>query len=410
MVYSLTLLLPCAMCLIGAAWLICNRKSNTRAQNILVAGFLSSAIFFLTTANYVVGDLDSSTFMWWDIADSFGTMLIIPTMHLYFRSTIFEKRFTWREYIWFTPALVVGLGVVTTYMLMDKTEMQGFIQTVLINREENSIYTDTVYKVNRLIGYKIYHLMTLAQIAGVIIFAIQGVREYRRRLRDFYSDADDKTINSDNKTLLWCMLTIPMALALIIPDIRFWGAHPVWASLLFIAWAMVYFAMFYNSMQKKYTIDNFVQDLRQADLDEKDYCEATAEEEPEEPDADSYDMPDRQISPKLYQRLVIRFIKLIDEERVYLKRDLRLDEVAGRMFTNRAYVSKVIKEEYHCSFSDYINRKRIDFSMKLMRLDPTLTQDKIAEKSGFINAQSYSRTFKKMIGMPPKEWLNHNIC
>ncbi|MEG1645448.1 MAG: hypothetical protein RR279_06345, partial [Alistipes sp.] len=70
MVYNLALLLPCGMSLFGATWLICNRKSNSRAQNILVAGFLASALFFLTTANYIAGDLDSSTLMWWDIVDS----------------------------------------------------------------------------------------------------------------------------------------------------------------------------------------------------------------------------------------------------------------------------------------------------------------------------------------------------
>ncbi|MEG1660153.1 MAG: AraC family transcriptional regulator [Bacteroides sp.] len=344
--------------------------------------------------------------MWWDIVDSFGTMLIIPTMHLYFRSTILEKRFTWREYIWFAPALVVGIGVSITYMLMDKNEMQGFIQTVLIDRERNSDYTNTIYRVNRLIGYRIYHLMTLIQIAGVAVFAVRGVREYRRRLHEFYSDADDKIINSDNKTLRWCVLTIPLALALIVPNIRFWGEHPVWASLLFVIWAVVYFALFYISVQKRYRVDSFVQDLQQADLDEKNYCVAV---ESEELDAGSPEMIDRQISPELYQRLVIQFIKLIDEEKVYLKRDLRLDEVASMMYTNRAYVSKVIKERYRCSFSGYINRKRIDFSMQLMRSDPTMTQDKIAEQAGFINAQSYSRTFKKMIGIPPKEWLNSNI-
>lgn len=35
-------------------------------------------------------------------------------------------------------------------------------------------------------------------------------------------------------------------------------------------------------------------------------------------------------------------------------------------------------KKYQCTLSDYINRKRIDFSMELMRLEPNLTQDKIA--------------------------------
>lgn len=409
MVYNLTLLLPCAMCLIGAVWLICNRKSNTRAQNILAIGFLFSAILFICTANHIAGFLDSTTFMWWDIVDSFATMFAIPTMYLYFYSMIHEGRFTWKEYIGFVPALIVGVGTAGLYMLMDKTEMEGYIQSVLIERNDDSNYSEPIYRLHRFIGYRIYHFTTLFQIVWLSVFSILGLRKYHRRLRDFYSDADDKSIRTNNRILYWFLLIIPLALALIVPDIKFWGTYPVLSSLLFIACAVLYFALFYYGSQSRHTVDNFVQDLQQADLDEKDYCETTAAEESEEPDADSHDMPDRQISPELYQRLVIQFIKLIDEEKVYLKRDLRLDEVAGRMYTNRAYVSKVIKEKYHCSFSDYINRKRIDFSMKLMRLDPTLTQGKIAENSGFINAQSYSRTFKKMIGMPPKEWLNCNI-
>ena len=408
MVYNLALLLPCAVCLVGVAWLICKRESNTLSENILVVGFLLSALFFLCTANYVAGSLDSATFMWWDVIDSFAAMFTIPTMYLYFRSMIYEGRFTWREYIWFVPALIVGAGTAVLYMVMDNTEMKGYIQSVLIERKEDANYSDAIYTLHRFIGYEIYHFTALFQIIGVSLLFVLGLRKYHRRLHEFYSDADDKTINIDNRILKWCLLTIPLSLALIVPDIEFWGKHPIFSSLLFIAWAIVYFVLFYYDSRKRHTVDNFVQDLQQADLDEKNYCDAAAVE-PEEPDADSHDMPDKQISIEVFQRLTILLAKLVDEERVYLKRDLRLDEVANLMFTNRAYVSKVIKEKYHCSFSDYINRKRIDFSMELMRLDPTLTQDIIAEKSGFINAQSYSRTFKKMIGIPPKEWLNRNI-
>lgn len=412
MVHNLALLLPCAVCLIGAVWLISKRESKTFSEKILVVGFLFSALFFLSTANYIAGSIDSSTFMWWDIVDSFAAMFTIPTMYLYFRSMIHEGRFTWKEYIWFVPALVVWGGTVILYMAMDNTDIKGYIQSVLIERKEDGNYSDTIYTLHQFIGYEIYHFTALFQIIGVSLLFVLGLRKYHRRLHEFYSDADDKSINKDNRILKWCLCTIPLSLALIVPDIVFWRGHPIFSSLLFVAWAIVYFVLFYYSSQKRHTVDNFVQDLRQADLDEKNYCKVTMTmmEEPEISDMeDGKETLDKQKSTEGLQRLTILFTKLIDEERVYLKKDLRLDEVAGLMFTNRAYVSKVIKEKYQCSFSDYINRKRIDFSMELMCSDPTLTQDKIAEKSGFANAQSYSRTFKKMIGIPPKEWLNRNI-
>lgn len=409
MVYNLALLLPCTVCLIGAAWLICRRESNTFSQNILVLGFFFSALFFLCTANYVVGDLDSSTLMWWDIIDSFAAMLAIPIMYLYFRSMTHEGRFTWKEYIWFVPALVVGIGTSVLYFMMDKTEMDGYIQSVLIDGKESGNYSEPIYKLHQFIGVEVYSLTALVQSVWISILAVLGVRKYHQRLCEFYSDAHDKSIYADMRILHWFLCTIPLSLALIVPNIKFWEGHPIFSSFLFIAWAVVYFALFYYGSQKKYTVYDFMQDLQQADLDEKSYCDVTAQEA-EELNVDNREMLDKQISEEVYQRLIIQFTRLIDVEKIYLKRDLRLDEVARLMFTNRAYVSKVIKEKYKCSFSDYINGKRIVFSMELMCLNPTLTQDKIAEQAGFINAQSYSRTFKKIIGIPPKEWLNCNIC
>lgn len=388
--------------------MICRRESNTLSQNILIIGFLFSALFFLCTANYVVGPLDSSTFMWWDIVDCFVAMMTIPTMYLYFRSMIDEGKFTWQEYIWFVPTLVVGVGTVVLYMIMDKTEMDGYIQTVLIEGKKDDGYSDTIYKLHQFIGVEIYNVAALVQLVGISAFAVLGFRKYHQRLREFYSDADDKSIHTDNKILLWCLFTIPLSLILIITEFKFWEKYRLFASLFFVAWAVVFFALLYYTSQKKHTVDNFVQDLQQADFDEKNYCEMVAEES-DESNTDSTEVPDKQVSAEVLQRLALLLTKLVDEEKIYLKSDLRLDEVARLMFTNRVYVSKTIKEKYHCSFSDYINRKRIDFSMELMRLEPNMTQDKIAEKSGFINAQSYSRTFKKMIGVPPKEWLNCNI-
>lgn len=408
MIYNLALLLPCAVCLIGATWLLCKREGNSHSQSLLIVGFFISAVFFLCTAYYISGSNHAEAFMWWDIVDTFASMFVIPTMYLYFCTMIREGRFTWKEYIWFVPALVVGVGTTWLYMLMDKSEMIGFIQSVYIDEEENSRYSGGIYKLQQFLGVRVYYLTILFQITGVGILAVLRLREYHRRLREFYSDADDKSININNRFLCWCLFAIPLSLALNVPDIKFWQENPMFASLLFVAWAAVYFALFYYGSQQIHTVDNFVQDLQRADFAEKCSCEMVSEESGEL-NVDEKEVADRQISPEVHQRLVILLTRLIDEEQVYLKSDLRLDEVADLMSTNRLYASKVIKEEYHCSFSDYINLKRINFSMELMRLDPGLTQDKIAEKSGFVNAQSYSRTFKKAIGIPPKKWLNCNI-
>lgn len=408
MIYNLALILPCAVCMIGAAWLICKRKSTTRSQKILTVGFLDSAVFFFCTAIYIGTTLDSTTFVWWDVIDSFATLLVIPTMYLYLRSMIHKGGFTWKDYIWFLPAVFVGMSNIVINLLIDKTEFDNYIQTVFIERNETTNYTAPIYVIDQFIGVQIYHLTALFQIIGTSIFAVLGVRKYHQELREFYSDADDKSIYTDTRIVYWFLTAIPLSFALIVPDISFWQENHFLASLLFIAWAVVYFALFYYGSQKRHTADNFFEDLIQADIQNINHSQSV-EYDAQEGGVSIKDMAERQISEDVYRRLVAGLTKLIDVDQIFLKKDLRLDELANLMFTNRVYISIVIKKEYHCSFSDFINGKRIDFSMELMRLKPNLTQDNIAEKSGFVSAQSYSRTFKKLIGIPPKEWFYRNV-
>lgn len=110
-----------------------------------------------------------------------------------------------------------------------------------------------------------------------------------------------------------------------------------------------------------------------------------------------------------YDRLLISFRKLIEDDKIYLQNTLRADEVASSLRTNRTYLSRMIREEFQCTFSDYINGKRVEFAKKLMLSDSDMKQDELAEKSGFINAPSFSRTFKQIVKMTPKEWYRNHI-
>lgn len=110
-----------------------------------------------------------------------------------------------------------------------------------------------------------------------------------------------------------------------------------------------------------------------------------------------------------YEKLLTSFRKLIEEDKIFRQNTLRADDVASSMHTNRTYLSRMIKEEFQCTFSDYINARRVEFAKELMRSDPDMRQDELADKSGFIGAPSFSRTFKQIEGIPPKEWCRNHI-
>ena len=77
--------------------------------------------------------------------------------------------------------------------------------------------------------------------------------------------------------------------------------------------------------------------------------------------------------------------------------------MATELCTNRLYVSTAINEEMGISFSDYINRKRVNYAILLMRTNPQMTIYEIADLSGFSSDKSFYRNFKNITGKSPKE-------
>lgn len=114
------------------------------------------------------------------------------------------------------------------------------------------------------------------------------------------------------------------------------------------------------------------------------------------------------ISQKSHYKLLPRFNQIIDEEKIFLQNNLHIENVAWMLKTNRTYISRLINQEYQCSFSDFINQKRIEFAQELIHTHPELTQEQIAEKVGFTHASSFSRTFKQQVGQTFREWYKNN--
>ena len=83
--------------------------------------------------------------------------------------------------------------------------------------------------------------------------------------------------------------------------------------------------------------------------------------------------------------------------------DLSLQEVAGKFFVSREYVSRKFKQEFGINFSDYIGKYRIDKAKQLMQ-NPHLKLSQISEMVGFHDVKYFSKVFKKQEGVSPKAY------
>lgn len=83
--------------------------------------------------------------------------------------------------------------------------------------------------------------------------------------------------------------------------------------------------------------------------------------------------------------------------------DLTLNTLADRLNMNASSLSAKFKKEVGCTLTDYINQRRVNASLILL-VTTNLPIGEVAEKVGYINENYYSRIFKKIQGMTPREY------
>ncbi len=93
-------------------------------------------------------------------------------------------------------------------------------------------------------------------------------------------------------------------------------------------------------------------------------------------------------------------IRYIDDN---YKRELTLAELAEVVHVSPNYLSSLFKKEAGINYADYLLQYRIDRAKELLLGTFSKTYE-IAEQTGFANQSYFSRAFKKLTGMGPKEY------
>lgn len=86
---------------------------------------------------------------------------------------------------------------------------------------------------------------------------------------------------------------------------------------------------------------------------------------------------------------------------------LSLENLASYLGLSPQYVSKIFKEEYSQTFTEYITWRRVELA-KTYLLQTSSTVAQIAEMTGYTDTNYFCRVFKKLTGMTPKEYKLSN--
>lgn len=97
--------------------------------------------------------------------------------------------------------------------------------------------------------------------------------------------------------------------------------------------------------------------------------------------------------------------QMLEEERVYLEKGLQSDTMAQRLDISHSYFLRMMQAVYNCSFPEWINNARVEYSKGLLR-ENKYPLEKIASLCGYSNAKTYVKMFKRVTGQTPYEWCH----
>ena len=101
-------------------------------------------------------------------------------------------------------------------------------------------------------------------------------------------------------------------------------------------------------------------------------------------------------------------LSVFEKKEGYLRRNIKLNDLAKEMKTNTKYLSYVINNFKNYNYAQYINDLRINYIVDALKNDLMLrkyTVKAISETAGFNNTESFSKAFNKKTGIYPSYFI-----
>ncbi len=350
------------------------KKEYRRHRAYLLVFFTAATLLYFGHSIYF-----SRNTSWLPLTDwiyATCNIAVYPLWYLYICS-LTQKRLTvtW-QLIVMLPTLLSSIAVATLYIIMSKEDTRLFIDCFLYSSHSELLTTPA--QIQALI-HTICKVVFALQIIPVLYVGYTKIRGFNKYVKSIYSDVEDKLLPShiNHLLVLFFITSIVSFIANILGRNQFIDST-LMLSLPSFIFSVLLFSIGYVCYFHTFSIDDIDLDNQQAD----ELIEESAK--PSE--------------------LRIRIEKVMEEEKIYLQPNLKLQDLVRYVQSNRNYVYNAINKEMGVSFNEYVNRLRVEYSERLLTQHPNISLSEIAEKSGFTSTASFYRNFKMFTGKSPKEY------
>ena len=376
-------------CVFFSTLILTTKSENPGAQKFLVLFLLAFALletdelFFYSRYIYQIPH-------WTGLADPLAYCLA-PLIYFYVCG-LTNRSFSFRKHhlFYFLPLLVLYFLWIPVYFKTAEGKVD-FLSKVF-NREGDIL--QAAYPCNLF-----FATVFVALFSSCIFLFMSFYRLYKFniRIKQLYSSVDSIRLKWLKFLLILSSLILLSSFLSLFIDSRVFYVMDLVAFPIFI-----FFISYYDLRQKRIPL------TAESITDEKNPYEIQKTQLPQESTVkeESVKYARSGISEETAEALSGRLMFLVNQEKIYLKNDLSLQELADMMETSTHKLSQLLNEKMNQSFYEFISYHRVEEVMRRLASDRFnhLKVLAIAFDSGFNSKTTFNAAFKKHAGLSPTEY------
>ena len=366
MILNLAISLPLITCALFSMLILMEwYNRQLREQHTLFAFMLTATLLYV--GHYIYFNRAADLLPLSDILYVSANLTVYPLYLIY----IIRLTSKWRAVYWLMllPGLLAIMATGTGYIFITDEEGRMFVHNYLYHNSQTGLTDMALFQ-----AYirQFCKLVFAIEVIATVVIGSMMIRRYDRMVDEFYADTDDKSMRNI-QSILYLVLTIAILsfIVNIIGRARFTD-HEIILTTTSLMFSALLFAIGYEGLHRHYSIIDMRTNKEQVSNDD-----STA------------------LKDAVNRSMTERIIALVENDKIYLQPDLKLDDLAQMMHTNRTYIYQAVNQQMGISFNEFINRYRIAHAKRLMASDPTLSMNDVALLSGFASLSSFYRNMKK---------------
>ena len=312
----------------------------------------------------------------------FSYPAIFPLILIYIEGLVQKDPSYKRALLYLLPAFACGISAGLIYATMSDEEFSEFIGYHYYFQNYNSISGSAWWLV---FIHRAFRIITAMEIPLVLYFGWKYINDYNRMVENYYSNTEDKVVTFIKPLMIAFVATLTASFIS-----NFLNRNYFTGSI----WLLAIPALLFSSMILLFGFVGLTQNIYTRKI-----VEESAKMDAEEPEQAVIPL-----TPEKEHIMAAEIRKLMDEKRLFLQPNLKINDLAHMLNTNRNYIYNAINRGIGLSFAEYVNKKRIEYAVRLIDQNREILLTDVAIKSGFASTSAFYRNFKLYMDCTPSDY------